>query len=98
MKFKGIAALKTHEKYYILMEFAKLANKSNTYIAKVRDPDTKRESAFEIQGTGFFDAMDVAVEAKEGVLIIDVDSGEWKIFTPNELPSDLKKLYGMGSE
>lgn len=81
IEHKGLIVLKEKGKPYIVKSLAKLADEPNAYIFSARDLETKEEFVFKIDAVGFLDALDSAINFEESILILNVSSGEWKMWT-----------------
>jgi hypothetical protein len=58
----------------------------------VQNLQKKEESYIEVKAVGFLDAIDSAMSMKKGVLLFDVDLGEWKLWEYEDLTPKLKQL------
>jgi len=84
--------LKFGGEYYLVNEWTKLADEPDTYIFYFRDTEKKRYR-LKIKDAGIINSIDSINEAGEDILLIDDDYGEWKLYTPEQLPSEMKRLY-----
>lgn len=63
-----------------------------------QDSVTRKYQSFKIDGTGILEAMNLAFEEDDSLLIFDMDKSEWGLWAYDELPPEIKKIYDKGKK
>ena len=70
----------------------KLVDEPDTYISYFRDIEN-RNYRFKIKDLNMIESIHLTDGVNENILLIDNDHGECKLYVPEQLPEEMKKLY-----